>query len=390
MNNRNKNRSSLKALASLKTLPSTGEDFEHGGQAHLIEKQFFKTDHWIDFSASINPLGPSKKIEQVFETSLTTISRYPDSQSSELKQALSDYSGVETDRIIVTNGATELIYLLPHLVKRGEEALALVPVFSEYLKTFRVCDVPVQTLSYDIDAGFQPPMNPLIDMLNANPKIGVVVIGHPNSPTGRLWDEKELMVLASYCEDKGKLLIVDETFVDFCPTGTSVWDRFKDFSNLISIRSLTKFFALPGVRLGYGIMDPKWIRIIEKFRPPWSVNGLAQEFGLISLKDKDFIQKSRSFVRKERGFMLKQLAEMPWLKVYPSGVNYILLRLRGKQKALWKRFYFRLLKDGVILRNCGNFEGLNETYFRIGIREREENKLLLTKINKYFTSWPEE
>jgi threonine-phosphate decarboxylase len=390
MNNRHENRSSLKALASLKTLPSTGEDFEHGGQAHLIEKQFFETDYWIDFSASINPLGPSKNIEQVFETSLATISRYPDSQSSELKQALSDYSGADTDRIIVTNGATELIYLLPHLVKRGEEVLALVPVFSEYLKAFRIFDVPVQTLSYDIDAGFQPPMNPLIDILNANPKIGVVVIGHPNSPTGRLWDEKELMVLASYCEDKGKLLIVDETFVDFCPRGTSVWDRFKNFSNLISIRSLTKFFALPGVRLGYGIMDPKWIRIIERFRPPWSVNGLAQEFGLISLKDKVFIQKSRSYVREQREFLSKQLAEMPWLKVYPSEVNFILLRLRGKQKALWKWFYFQLLKDGILLRNCGNFEGLNETYFRIGVREREENNLLLAKIKKYFSSWPYE
>jgi len=217
-----------------------------------------------------------------------------------------------------------------------------------------------------------------------------VVIGHPNSPTGRLWDEKELMVLASYCEDKGKLLIVDETFIDFCPRGTSVWDRFKDFSNLISIRSLTKFFALPGVRLGYGIMDPRWIRIIERFRPPWSVNGLAQEFGLISLKDNVFIQKSRSYVREQREFLSKQLAEMPWLKVYPSEVNFILLRLRGKQKTLWKRFYFQLLKDGVLLRNCGNFEGLNETYFRLSVREREENKLLLAKIKNYFSSWPYE
>lgn len=390
MNNRYENKSSLKALASLKTSPVTGEDLEHGGQAHLIEKRFFENNHWVDFSASINPLGPSKNIEQVFETFRTTISRYPDSQSSELKQALSVFSGADTDRIIVTNGATELIYLLPNLMKRGEEVLALVPVFSEYLKAFRIFDVPVQTLSYDIDAGFQPPMNSLIDMLNANPKIGAVVIGHPNSPTGRLWGEKELMVLASYCEDRKKLLIVDETFVDFCPKGASAWDRFKNFSNLISIRSLTKFFALPGVRLGYGIIDPKWIRVIERFRPPWSVNGLAQEFGLISLKDKVFIQKSRSYVREQREFLSKQLAKIPWLKVYSSEANFILLRLRGKQKALWKRFYFQLLKDGVLLRNCGNFEGLNETYFRIGIREREENKLLVAKIKKYFSSKPYE
>jgi threonine-phosphate decarboxylase len=378
----------LKALQLASTLPK--EDFDHGGQAHLIEKQFFNSNHWVDFSASINPLGPSRKIGPVFQESLATISRYPDSQSSELKQALSDYSEVDAGRIVVTNGATELIYLLPHLMAGGQEMLALVPVFSEYIKAFRLSNVPVRTLSYDIAAGFQPPMNRLIDLLDAHPKIGAVVIGHPNSPTGRLWDDEELAVLVHYCEDKGKLLIVDESFIDFCPEGTSVLDRFKSFSNLISIRSMTKFFALPGVRLGYGIMDPKWIQIIENFRPPWSVNGLAQEFGLISLKDDAFIENSRSFLREQREFLSKNLAEIPWLQTYPSTANFILFRLRGRQKTLWKRFYFQLLQDGILLRNCGNFVGLNETYFRIGVRDEDENKSLLAKTKKYFSSWPYE
>jgi len=386
MNNciQQENSISLKALQFASPLPK--EDFEHGGQAHLIEKQFYNANSWIDFSASINPLGPSRKIERVFQESLATISRYPDSQSSELKQALSDYTGADAGRIVVTNGATELIYLLPRLMASGQEVLALVPIFSEYIKAFRLSKVPVRTVAYDIDAGFQPPMNRLIDLLNAHPKIGAVVIGHPNSPTGCLWNEEDLTVLAHYCENQGKLLIVDESFVDFCPEGTSVLDRFKNFSNLISIRSMTKFFALPGVRLGYGIMDPKWIRIVEKFRPPWSVNGLAQEFGLISLKDNAFIKNSRSFVREQREFLSKHLSEIPWLQTYPSAANFILFRLRGRQKTLWKRFYFQSLQDGIHLRNCGNFSGLNETYFRIGVRDEDENKFLLAKIKKYFSS----
>jgi L-threonine-O-3-phosphate decarboxylase len=388
MNNLHEHRSRRKVPASLNASPLPKEKFvEHGGQAHLIEKQFFAVNRWVDFSASINPLGPSRDIEQVLERSRVSISRYPDPQSSELKQALSSFSGADADRIVVTNGATELIYLLPHLMNRGEEVLALVPVFSEYLKAFRLFDVPVQTLSYDIDAGFQPPMSSLIDSLNGNPKIGTVLLGHPNSPTGRLWSNEELSVIANYCEEKGKLLIVDETFIDFCPEGSSVGDRFGNLSNVISIRSMTKFFALPGVRLGFGVMAQKWVEIIEKFRPPWSVNCLAQELGLVSLKDEAYIDNSRTLIREQREFLLKHLSQMPWLKTYPSEANFILFRLRAGKKALAKRFYFQLLQEGILLRNCGNFEGLNENYFRIGVRSVDENKLLLRKINNFFSSW---
>ena len=359
---------------------------EHGGQAHLIPQEIFKAKHWVDFSASINPLGPSKNIEQVFGDSLTIISRYPDPQSSELKQALSKYLETEENRLVISNGATELIYLLPHLIKRGQEVLVLVPVFSEYLRAFKLSKVPVRTLAYDIGKGFEPPIEKLLDSIKKNPKIDAVVIGHPNSPTGCLWDERHLRVLAEYCEDKGKLLIVDETFIDFCPGGTSVSDQFKNFRHLISIRSMTKFFALPGMRLGYGVMDSKWVEKIKKFQSPWSVNGLAQAFGMVSLKDKSFIQHSRSFAHEQREFLFKHLWEMPGLKAYSSDANFILFRLKGRQETLPKRFYYHLLQEGILLRNCGNFEGLDETYFRIGVRNNDDNKLLLSKMKQYLSS----
>ena len=379
-------------LNSPKSFPLPKEYFypEHGGQTHLVQQAFFKAKNWVDFSASINPLGPSRNIEQVFEDSLSTISRYPDPQSSELKHALSNYLKTEESRIVITNGATELIYLLPHLMKSGQEVLALVPIFSEYLRAFKLSKVPVRTLAYDIGKGFEPPIDKLIDSLKANPRIGAVVIGHPNSPTGRKWEERDLNVLAKHCEDKGKLLIVDETFIDFCPIGTSALDQFKGFSSLILIRSMTKFFALPGLRLGYGIMDSKWVQKIKKFQSPWSVNGLAQSFGLVSLKDKAFIKNSRSFARKQRKFLLKHLVDMPWLKTYPSDANFILFRLIGRQEIFPKRLYCQLLQDGILLRNCGNFEGLDETYFRIGVHKRDENKLLLSKMNDYFSFWASE
>lgn len=352
----------------------------------MIQKEFFKARNWIDFSASINPLGPSKNIQQVLEAPLSAISRYPDSQSSELVQGLGDYLGVDSSRIVVTNGATELIYLLPHLLKCGQGVLALVPIFSEYLKAFKLSNIPVRTLSYEIDREFEPPMNQLTDFLKQNPGIGAVVIGHPNSPNGRLWNEEELIVLANYCEGREILLMVDETFIDFCPPGTSAMEKFRGFSNLISIRSMTKFFALPGLRLGYGVMDSKWVQKIRQFQPPWSVNGLAQAIGLSSLKDPGFIRDSRSFVRKQREFLIERLLEMPWLKAYSSETNFILFRLMGMGKTFPKRFYYQLLKDGVLLRNCGNFEGLDETYFRIGVQNSFENESLLLRMKNIFST----
>ena len=360
---------------------------DHGGQVHLMQNDLLDIGQSIDFSASINPLGPSRNIQGIMEESISTISKYPDSQSSELKQALSRYLRTEENRIVITNGATELIYLLPHLMRRGQELLVLIPFFSEYQRAFKLSKIPVRTLPYDIGKGFEPPINELINLLNENSKIGAVVVGHPNSPTGRLWDRETLSLLATACENQGKLLIIDETFVEFCSPGSSVVEWSGNFPHLILIRSMTKFFALPGLRLGYGVMDSKWVQKIEKFRPPWSVNSMAQAFGLISLKDKPFIENSRSFVRKQRTFLLKHLVAMPWLKVFPSDANFILFRLRERQEAMAKRFYCQLLQDGFILRNCGNFEGLDNSYFRICVRNRDENKLLLAKIKFYFSSW---
>lgn len=360
---------------------------EHGGQAHLIQGALSEHKKIVDFSASINPLGPSRNIELITEDVFSAISKYPDPQSSELKQVLSHYLKVEESCIVITNGATELIYLIPHLIKKEQEVLVLVPIFSEYQRALKLSKIPVRTIPYDIGKGFEPPIDKLISFLNKNSRIGTVIIGHPNSPTGRLWSQNTLDALAKYCEEKGIFLIIDETFIDFCPAEASALKRYKEFSKLILIRSMTKFFALPGLRLGYGVMDSKWARVIEKFRPPWSVNSLAQTFGLVSLQDKTFIKNSKSFVQKQRRFLFKHLADMPWLKVYPSDTNFLLFRLKVSHEELSKRFYYQLLQEGFILRNCGNFENLDSSYFRISVRNRDENKLLLSKIELYSSSW---
>lgn len=358
---------------------------KHGGQSHLLKQHASKAKSWIDFSASINPLGPSPKIEEAIQNSIEIISRYPDPDSTKLRQALSEYIGVDASQLIVTNGSTELIYLLPHLLKNKQKALIFTPIFSEYQRAFGISKIDVQTISYDVDKNFEPQANKLYEILRDDTQIGAVVIGHPNSPTGRLWNENELSTVVKLCESREILLVIDETFIDFCPDGSSAIEKYKNHKDIILIRSMTKFFALPGIRLGFGIMSSKLAEKLKSFQYPWSVNGLAQEFGLASLQDKSFVQKSKRYVLQQREAIYKQLKIITNLRVFPSDANFLLFKLRNFEEIYSHRFQSQLIKDGIILRNCENFEGLDSTYFRLGIRREDENKLLLSKLKTYYS-----
>jgi threonine-phosphate decarboxylase len=359
---------------------------KHGGQNHLIYQDALNTKRWIDFSVSINPLGPSPRIIEVIQNSTEFICSYPDPESTKFKMALSHHIDVDATQLIITNGSTELIYLLPHLLKEEQQALVMTPIFSEYQNAFKIAGKEIQSLRYEVDKTFKPPLNKLTEVVNSNSHLGAVVIGHPNSPNGRLWSENELGILVKLCESKNIYLIIDETFIDFCLRRSSALDKYINHPKIILIRSMTKFFALPGIRLGYGIMNPILVEKLKSYQYPWSVNALAQEFGLASLKDKYYIDKSQAFVLQQREFLFNGLRLMPEIKVFPSEANFILIKLVNKQRNNSHHLYSYLLKEGIILRNCENFDGLDSSYFRIGIRGEEENSLLLSKLKLFFAS----
>jgi len=355
---------------------------QHGGdKSFACERANVGEDQIIDFSASINPLGPPKSVLAELPHLGQHIAVYPDSQSTVLKNQLGKNFNIEPEGMVVTNGSMELIFLLPHLFTMGDEVLIVSPCFSEYKKAFDLAKIVTNSFVCG-ENEYSGSAKSIFSELEKNPRIKGVVLGHPNNPTGRLWDKRELQELLEFCEREKRFLIVDETFIEFCEPGQSLIGQIETKEFLILIRSLTKFYALPGLRLGYGTMHPRHAKIIEKFRPSWSVNALAQHLGCTALLDEQFAIESRNNNAKQKQNLFQALSKMKPLKVFPSDANFILFQLLNEFSP--EQFYLLLIQKGILLRNCGNFSGLDFSYFRVAVRGEADNQKLLTALDNCF------
>ena len=277
-----------------------------------------------------------------------------------------------------------MIYLLPHLFDEQQEVAIIDPCFSEYEKSFMAFDIQTHSIPLNATKGFQANPSSLFSRLDTIRKLGAVILGNPASPTGKLYGEL-LVPLQEYCDERDIVLIVDEAFIDFTSAQNSAWNLIKKKESLILIRSLTKFYSIPGLRVGYGILHPEKIRQIAPRQYPWSVNALAQAVGAEIILDKTFQEKTRSWTQNERSFMFQALNAISAIEVFPSAANYLLFRIRDNSKPV--DLYQYLLSQALLIRNCGNFKGLNESFFRISLKERQENQKLADSISCYFSTY---
>jgi threonine-phosphate decarboxylase len=357
----------------------------HGGNSRAIaEASGTDPDKIIDFSASINPLSPPGCVSQLLLETPRLLQQYPDPDCSIITERISEAIGIPKDWVLVTNGSTEMIYLLPHLIDEKQEVAILDPCFSEYEKAFMAFDIQTHSIPLNTTKGFQANPNSLFSKLDMIRQLGALVLGNPASPTGKLYGEL-LAPLQEYCEERDIVLIVDEAFIDFSSTQNSAWNLVKNKSNLILIRSLTKFYSIPGLRVGYGILHPEKIRQIAPRQYPWSVNALAQTVGAEVILDKEFQEKTRSWTQKERSFMFETLNSINAIEVFPSAANFLLFRIRDNSEPMG--LYQYLLSQSLLIRNCGNFKGLDESFFRISLKNRQENQKLANSISCYFSSY---
>ena len=357
----------------------------HGGNLTAATRTTgFERSDLLDFSVNINPLGPPNCVRDICSQSLDFLKEYPDPHYGELKKNLADATGVSPDWITVGNGSTELIYLLPHLINRGKEVLIAAPCFSEYERAFQQAGISVRHFNLDPANGFSLPIDKFLFHLKQYPDLGGIVIGHPNNPTGTLLDEESFKTLSKFCARQGIFLFIDETFIDFSTPDKSFLKYSAANKYLILIHSMTKFYSLPGLRLGYGIMHPERVRKIEAHQPPWSVNGLAQAVGSALTQDKIFSEQSRNYIQLENDFLYENLKEITAIEVFASDANFILFRLPGENETQAKHFFETLLFQGIVLRNCGNFIGLDQSFFRLAVRNRKDNQLLLSRVHEYF------
>jgi threonine-phosphate decarboxylase len=349
--------------------------FDHGGNVFSVARSLgLKPEEVADFSASINPLGIAPSVKEALRSSFDSFTHYPDTDAVELAAALSAFHGLDPGCVCVANGSTELIYLLPRFLK-GKKALIIAPAFSEYAKALDRAGWEVAWLELDHGNGFALSIPALEERLSEG--YDALFLCNPGNPTGKLLPLGTITVIHSLCRAAGTFLVLDEAFIDFCEGESAKQLLTRDGGGVV-LRSMTKFFAIPGLRLGYALGSAEIIAGLAAERQPWSVNTPAQVAGLAAIADSDYRQRSLEAIAGERAWLAEQLAALPGLTVFPSAVNYLLGRVdRGPTATALRE---RLLARAVLIRDCGNFRGLDNRFFRIAVRGERENRLLVTEL----------
>jgi threonine-phosphate decarboxylase len=344
----------------------------HGGNIRDVSRKYtIKENKIIDFSSNINPLGFPKAIHAIIPKELSKIVSYPDSQSTQLKEAIAKKLGLDEKTILVGNGSTELIYLIPRVFK-PKRALIPVPTFNEYEKSLLSVNCELRYLHLKAKEKFRLNIDETVSSLR---KGEILYVCNPNNPTGVLLSNNEVRTLVAKAEKKGVMVVVDEAFMDFSENN-SVIDEVRIRDNLIVIRSLTKFFAIPGLRLGYLVASQKLVQEMSVFKEPWSVNILAQKAGEACFNDDSFALRTKRFIAKERTYLISELGKIKGLKVYDSSTNYLLLKI-VRQGLSSGRLYEGLARQGLLIRDCRSFKGLGNSYIRVAVKRRKENTLLV-------------
>ncbi|TFB23524.1 threonine-phosphate decarboxylase [Lelliottia nimipressuralis] len=342
---------------------------EHGGNVLETGLQLgIDPELLLDFSANINPLGLPERVRSLIVSHLDIIMQYPDVEYRHLHQALARASQCDYDQTIAGNGETELIYgLVRTLAPR--RAMLLVPGFAEYRRALQQQGCEIIDYALSEQNGFQVDAS-LLDAVRAH-RPDCLFIATPNNPTGLMPDAALLDRLASLCEAQQISLIVDEAFIDFLPQGSTLAPRLAESRYLYLLRSLTKFFAIPGLRLGYLLSgNTQTIRQLKRTREPWSVNAFSALVGQHLLLDEDYIARSHAFIARERDFLWQAMTRFSSLAVWEPQANFIFFR------CLRQGFDLKaaLLGHHILIRHCENYPGLDRDYYRIAVRTEAENR----------------
>jgi threonine-phosphate decarboxylase len=354
----------------------------HGGNIYEIARGHdLDPAKIIDFSASINPFGLSPKArKKIFREGLPAILHYPDPDSSELLGALAQFHGVGEDQLLAGAGSTEFIYAIPRLLQI-HRPLIVTPAFSEYENALESSGEDCQIYFFELkeDDGFELNAEGLLLALTQG--YDALYLCNPNNPTGILTDKKDLLRILARAEREGVWFILDEAFIDFLPE-QSLMDEARTASRLIILRSLTNFLALPGLRAGYLISNPEVSQNFSRGRGPWTVGALAQMAGVESLKDKVHIDRTRKWIHQERRSLIQELRGVPGFIPYPSAANYLLVQLHPSLGMTASELREKLIPRGILIRDCSSFHHLGPYFFRIAVRGRKENQVLLRALRQ--------
>ena len=343
----------------------------HGGDVYSARQKMKQEP--LDFSANINPMGMPPGAVRAAADALQQCTQYPDPLCRELRAALAAYEGIPAEQIVCGNGAADLIFRIV-AATHPQRALLLEPTFAEYEQALRAMDCSIAYFPLQESEGF---VLPEAFLQQLTPEINLLFLCNPNNPTGRTVSPALLQEIWKRCEEAGILLVVDECFNEFLehPEQNTLKGVLKTGANAVILKAFTKSFAMPGLRLGYGLCGNRDLaERIFSCGQPWGVSIPAQAAGVAALQEQGYLERMRRLIQTERRWLSENLARLG-LCVFPSEANYILFRTETEIP-----LRERMEQRGVLIRACGNYRGLDNRYYRIAVRGHGENERLIAAL----------
>ena len=379
----------------------------HGGNIYKVFREK-NIKEILDYSSNINPYGIPESLKKRITENLEILERYPDPDYVELREKLANLNKVDISDIVLGNGATEIIFLFMKVIN-PKKILIVSPTFGEYERAVKATEIPGDIVSLSCSDDNKNIENKKIEIeyfelkesddfkLNIGnlkneleKKYDLLIICNPNNPTGKFLKLAQTEEILKECNKYDTKLFIDEAFIEFLADGMkeSIINTEENKKNLFVTRAFTKFFAIPGLRLGYGMyFDKELEKKISEKKEPWSVNNIAEMAGLTVLDDTEYIEKTLKWIVEEKIYMYEKLNEISGIKVYETEVNFITGKIDEKlfsEGLNVKILREKMLEQGILIRDASNFKFLDERFFRLAIKDRESNKRVIEVLKGIF------
>ena len=349
----------------------------HGSDIEKICSYYnLKKENIVKFGANVNPLGLSPKAGRAIAEHVDILSSYPDREYTSLRNTISSYCNIPADFILPGNGSSELISLLIQ-ERAPKHTLILGPTYSEYSRELSFSGSTQEYYHLQESNDFEPDIPDLCRKLEQG--YDFLILCNPNNPTSSAITQEELRRLIGFCAEKNIFVMIDETYVEFAENMDEITavPLTNFYNNIIILRGTSKFFAAPGLRLGYAITgNPDLIKAINTRKNPWTINSLAVIAGELMFTDTDYIEKTKSLISKERSRIYEAFASHPDFKAYVPKANFMLLRLLREDMNADEMFD-RTIRERMMIRNCSTFPFLDNKYIRFCFMEPEDNTRLM-------------
>ncbi|MGD1849690.1 MAG: threonine-phosphate decarboxylase CobD [Cyanophyceae cyanobacterium] len=333
----------------------------------------------LDFSASINPLGPPQSVLNALQNAIENqraLTAYPDPNYTRLREAIAQHHHIDPDWIFPGNGAAELFTWIARDCVNCSTVYLPVPAFADYGRALKALDIPITPIPLSLEPG-----NTHLPWARSPRPPSALWLNNPHNPTGRLWSADTIRQRLAETAEALELVAIDEAFMDFLPPEQqqSLIHQVTEYPQLVIVRSLTKFYSIPGLRLGYAIAHPDRLKRWQTWRDPWCVNALAEVAGLAALGDRDFVQKTWRWLSAARENLQQRIGQLPGMAVYPGAANYLLVKSAVSVSAMQQQL---LMGDAIAIRNCATFPELGDRYFRVAVRTPSQNEQLVSALCK--------